>query len=189
MNRTAEHLRILSICHYVYSALVFLAGFFPLIHITVGVLMVTGVIDDGPDPEIARFVGTMFICIGSAISLLCWTMAILIFRAGSCLRRYRSHTFCFVIACIECMNMPLGTILGVFTIITLMRDEAKVLFGLELPGECPFATAYGGNMPGAQAYPEGQPFAQAAEAQSGVPGEESGPRQSMDNPRESEDQA
>jgi hypothetical protein len=30
---------------------------------------------------------------------------------------------------IECIFMPVGTVLGVFTIIVLMRDSVKELFG------------------------------------------------------------
>ena len=36
--------------------------------------------------------------------------------------------FCFVIACLACMQMPLGTILGVFTIIVLARPSVKEMF-------------------------------------------------------------
>jgi hypothetical protein len=34
----------------------------------------------------------------------------------------------FVIACIECLFMPFGTILGVFTLIVLSRESVKKLF-------------------------------------------------------------
>jgi len=36
--------------------------------------------------------------------------------------------FCFVVACIECLFMPFGTVLGAFTIIVLMRPSVKNLF-------------------------------------------------------------
>jgi hypothetical protein len=32
-------------------------------------------------------------------------------------------------ACIECLFLPFGTILGVFTIIVLSRESVKELFG------------------------------------------------------------
>jgi len=36
-------------------------------------------------------------------------------------------------ACIECLFMPFGTVLGVFTILVLVRESVKQLFGVELP--------------------------------------------------------
>jgi hypothetical protein len=36
--------------------------------------------------------------------------------------------FCLVMASITCMFMPFGTVLGVFTLIVLMRPSVKPLF-------------------------------------------------------------
>jgi hypothetical protein len=38
---------------------------------------------------------------------------------------------CFVVAAIECIFMPFGTVLGVFTIIVLSRPSVKALFQSE----------------------------------------------------------
>jgi hypothetical protein len=38
---------------------------------------------------------------------------------------------------IECMFMPFGTVLGVFTIITLTREPVKQLFGANPPAIAP----------------------------------------------------
>jgi len=38
------------------------------------------------------------------------------------------YWFAFVMACIECLFIPFGTILGVFTIIVLSRESVKTLF-------------------------------------------------------------
>ena len=39
--------------------------------------------------------------------------------------------FCLVVAGIECLLIPLGTVLGVFTILVLLRPGTKTLFGVE----------------------------------------------------------
>jgi hypothetical protein len=36
--------------------------------------------------------------------------------------------FCIVAACIACLQQPFGTILGVFSIIVLMRPSVKTAF-------------------------------------------------------------
>jgi hypothetical protein len=47
------------------------------------------------------------------------------------LRKY--YTFCLVMAGIECLFMPVGTVLGVFTIIVLMRPTVKAMFEIAPP--------------------------------------------------------
>jgi len=55
-------------------------------------------------------------------------MAISILMAGRSLALRKRYTFAFIIACIECLFFPFGTILGVFTIVTLSRESVKALF-------------------------------------------------------------
>jgi len=55
-------------------------------------------------------------------------IGILLFKTGRNLSNRQSYTFCFVVACISCLLMPLGTILGVFTIVTLSRESVKAIF-------------------------------------------------------------
>jgi hypothetical protein len=38
------------------------------------------------------------------------------------------ESFALVIACIKCLFVPFGTILGVFTIVALSRESMKALF-------------------------------------------------------------
>ena len=55
-------------------------------------------------------------------------MAISILIAGRCLSRRKAYSFTLVIACIECLFVPFGTILGVFTIVALSRESVKASF-------------------------------------------------------------
>jgi membrane protein YqaA with SNARE-associated domain len=48
--------------------------------------------------------------------------------AGRLLAKHRHYWFAFAIACVECLFIPFGTILGVFTIIVLSRESMKALF-------------------------------------------------------------
>jgi hypothetical protein len=45
--------------------------------------------------------------------------------AGFCIRKRRCRTLTMVIAGIDCMMVPFGTVLGVFTIIVLARDSVR----------------------------------------------------------------
>jgi hypothetical protein len=70
----------------------------------------------------------MFIIMGSLIVLGGWTIGILMIIAGQKLKRRESRTFCIVIAALECLIQPFGTVLGVLTIIVLMKPSVIQLF-------------------------------------------------------------
>jgi hypothetical protein len=55
-------------------------------------------------------------------------MAICILIAGRSLALRKRYSFALVIACIECLFIPFGTILGVFTIVALSRESIRALF-------------------------------------------------------------
>lgn len=56
-------------------------------------------------------------------------MGIVNFMTARCLSRRKSRTFCLVVAGLNCLQVPLGTVLGVFTIVVLMRDSVRTKFG------------------------------------------------------------
>ncbi|MDF1853761.1 MAG: hypothetical protein P1U85_23220, partial [Verrucomicrobiales bacterium] len=49
--------------------------------------------------------------------------------AGRRLAQHRSHTFCLIVAGLECMLFPFHAILGIFTFILLLQPEGRALFG------------------------------------------------------------
>jgi len=66
--------------------------------------------------------------LGAFFFLTGLVIAICILIAGRSLARQRRYWFAFIVACIECLFIPFGTILGVFTIIVLSREPVKALF-------------------------------------------------------------
>lgn len=131
MNQDTEHLRLLSIFHYVLAGVTALFSSFGLIHLSVGLMMLFspdkfmgGGHGEPPPPT----VGLMFALIGGIFVLGGWSLATAIFLAGRFLRRRKHYLFCLVVAGLSCMFAPLGTVLGVFTIVVLMRPSVKLLF-------------------------------------------------------------
>lgn len=127
MNKDLEHLKWLSLSFYIYAGLTALFACFPFIHLFVGIAMVSGKFDDGganPPP----FFGWMFIGIASIFIITGFALAIGNLFVAKFLKQQKNYTFCFVVAVISCMFAPFGTILGVFTIIVLLRDSVKELF-------------------------------------------------------------
>jgi hypothetical protein len=136
MNQDIEHLRLLSIFHYIVAGLAALFSFFPLLYTTIGAIFIFVARHGTPKPgeELPpEFLGWIFVVIGALLLLIGIAMAICIFIAGRCLSRRRCYSFALVIACIECLFIPFGTILGVFTIIALSREPVKALFATAQP--------------------------------------------------------
>ena len=131
MNQDAEHLRLLSIFHYIVAGLAALLSCFPLLYTTVGAILIfvarhgTSKLGEEAPPE---FIGWIFAVIGSLLFLLGIAIAICILIAGRSLAKHARYWFAFTMACIECIFIPFGTILGVFTIIVLSRESVKALF-------------------------------------------------------------
>jgi len=129
----ASHLRLLSIFHYVVAGLTALFSLFPLIHVGIGIAALSGAMPiesngGAASPDETRLFGWLFIGIGSFVILCGLTLAGFMAYAGRCLARQRRHTLCLVVAALSCMCMPLGTVLGVFTLIVLLRSAVKAAF-------------------------------------------------------------
>ena len=131
MNRDKEHLQLLAIFHYVVAGLAALFSFFPLLYTIVGVVFIfaarRGTVKPGEElpPE---FLGWVFAVIGLVLLLIGIAMAICILVAARSLAHCKHYSFARVMACVECLFVPFGTILGVFTIVVLSRDSVKGLF-------------------------------------------------------------
>ena len=130
VDKDLEHLKILSICFYVLSGLTLLPVIFGIIYMILGVFFgvaMAGVPHRAGEPPPALF-GGFFIIFGLIFAVIFGTIGALALKAGLNMSKQRSYTFCFVIACLICLWMPLGTVLGIFTIIVLSRDSVKAIF-------------------------------------------------------------
>jgi len=134
MNQDEEHLRLLSIFHYVCAGLAALFACFPIFHLVLGLVLFLSPQSFGPpNNEPPKLVGLIFVIFAACFILLGWTFAAFLAYAGRCLAQRKSYTFCLVTAGIACIFMPFGTILGVFSIIVLVRPSVKALFGAATP--------------------------------------------------------
>jgi hypothetical protein len=135
LNEDLKNLKLLSIFHYVVGGLSALFSCMFLIHLFIGLFMLlspesmTGGSGE-PPPE---FVGYLFSFIGGAFFLIGIAFSCCIVYSGFLLQKQRKYLFSFLIACIECIFMPFGTVLGIFTIIVLSKDSVKRIYGMETP--------------------------------------------------------
>ncbi len=129
MTQDEEHLRLLSIFHYVVAGLAALFALFPIVHLILGLVFILApskFAGNGPPPP--PFIGWFLLIIAAVFITLGWTFAGFVFTAGRFLARRKHYLFCLVMAGVESVFMPFGTVLGVFTILVLMREPVKQLF-------------------------------------------------------------
>jgi hypothetical protein len=125
MTNDEKNLDLLAIFHYVVGGITALFACIPMTHVAVGLVLIFGKFDNNPPPQ---FIGWLFVFLGGIFILFGWAMAVAIVIAARKLKNRMSWTYCIVVAALECMFMPFGTVLGVFTIIVLMKDPVKQLF-------------------------------------------------------------
>jgi hypothetical protein len=129
IDKDQEHLRLLSIFHYVYGGLLGLSACIPIVYVILGIVIASGAFPTPPDQQaVPLLAGWAFILIGGLFIVVGWTIAGMTLYAGHCLARRQHYTLCFVVACIECLFIPQGTVLGIFTLLVLMRATVKPLF-------------------------------------------------------------
>lgn len=139
MSQDDEHLHLLSIFHFVLAALCALFALFPLLYVVFGLAMMGGGLSASKPGELpAAFAGCFVAGLGGVFLLLLTGYAVALYLAGRFLRERRRHTFCVVVAAISCAFQPIGTVLGVFTLVVLFRPAVKAMFGLP-PGTAPAA--------------------------------------------------
>lgn len=126
MNQDNQNLNLLSIFHYILGGLVILWLFFFLCYIGIGIAFLHGTFDGNSAPPPAF--GWMFVIMGSIAVIFGGTIGTLMIISGLKIKARKSRTFCIVIAAIECLITPLGTILGVFTIVILTKESVIKLF-------------------------------------------------------------
>ena len=141
-TRDADHLRVLSILHYVWGGLILLFSCFSIIYVVMGAMMVAGAFRfPPPGPTTApaasqpspAFLGYIFAGMGGCGLCVGWALGIATIVSGRRMMRRRSRVFSIVVASIGCLSFPLGTTLGVFTIVILMRDSVKALYATAPP--------------------------------------------------------
>jgi hypothetical protein len=136
-----QFLGLLVIFHFVLAGIAFFIGLCPLMGLAMGIWMVSGAFPTGPAPptypgspqgpppgQPPQWIGWMMIGEYSVMLLVLYGAAILACVVGYFLKRRKHWLFCIVGSGIQCLFVPFGTILGVFTIIVLARESVRHIF-------------------------------------------------------------
>ncbi len=105
MNNDLEHLKLLSIFHYVLAGFCIFPLLYGLFYVVMGVFFGAMIASapksaDGPPPVLF---GGIFVVIGLVISVISLAIGLLLFKSGRNLSNQQGYMFCFVMACISCV--------------------------------------------------------------------------------------
>jgi hypothetical protein len=131
-NRDREQLKLLSIFHYVVGGIAIFFSLISLPYLWIGAYLLylpetMPSTDGNPAPT---EIGLFFLGIGIVFLLIFLSLAICMILSGRFLAKRSRYWFSFVIAGVECLFTPFGTMLGIFTIIVLLRTSVKSLYGI-----------------------------------------------------------
>lgn len=137
----AENLDLLALFHFILGAVTVLFSSFFIAHVVMGITLAHNPNVFGPppsalsathDPSDGGFpspMGYVIATMGALVVLGGWTLGGLTVYAGRCLKRRTNYVFVQVVAGLNCVFVQaLGTALGVFTFIVLVRPSVKALF-------------------------------------------------------------
>ncbi|HEY3256544.1 MAG TPA: hypothetical protein VGJ91_21440 [Polyangiaceae bacterium] len=129
-----KQLRILGRLHYVAAAL---ASVIPLIgaaYAAFGVAILLGKFPGAP-PMKGESLGWLPVGMGTFFFSFGICAVVLNLLSARSLRDRKNHTLCVLTAAMNCMHLPLGTLLGVFTLMVLCRPAVNAAF--KPPGNVP----------------------------------------------------
>ena len=127
----AEHLKLLSVFHYIVGGILGLISLFPVFHLIFGAFMLFAphyMEKKEGEIWILQAVGGFFMLFAGLLMAGGIALAIASVMSGRYLSQSRNYTFSFAVAAILCVFMPFGTVLGVFTLIVLSRPSVKTLY-------------------------------------------------------------
>ncbi len=120
------HLRILALCYTWVAFLLGLAVIAAVWYLMIGILIVAGVMGQ-PGPGEVRG-GVALIVLSPLAGAAFWTLARYVIVAARSLKGLKRYKYCMITAALFCALPPLGTALGLCTILVLLRDSVKELF-------------------------------------------------------------
>jgi len=133
-QRDVDHLNMLSIFHFVVAGFALMGTCFVPVHYlflkAAFSALPTTQTATGQTFSPASFL-SIFIYFYVGIGALFLAVTVLNLLSGLWLRRQRHRAFSFVVAAIDCLQVPFGTVLGVFTIIVLARESVAALYATQ----------------------------------------------------------
>ena len=80
-------------------------------------------------PDEIGILGMLMIVGGAVGAAIAGMMTLFMAWSGYCLRKRRNRVLSMLVAVVSCLCFPLGTVLGILTLIVLNRPAVKAIYG------------------------------------------------------------
>jgi hypothetical protein len=129
-SKDADHLRILAIFHYIFAGLALVGIGFLCLHFWVMNTVFTNpeIWKNAKDPPPPEFFA-IFKWVYLLVACLFLVAGVLNLLSASYLRLRQNRIFSIVVAGLNCLQIPFGTALGIFTLVVLTRDSVRQSYG------------------------------------------------------------
>lgn len=122
----AHDLKLLSIGHYIHGGIMAFYSLLIFLYLALFGAIFAGTVNQ--QAQIPAHLATIMAAVFGAFSLLFALYTLCIFLAGRWLRSHQNMLFIQIISGLNCLFVPYGTVLGVFTLVVLSRPQAKLFF-------------------------------------------------------------
>ncbi len=127
-----EHIKLLAVFHFVVAALGFLGAGICVLESFVFRYIIAmakehpqpGGFQNGPPQAMIDLFTWFYLVIGAVIAVA----SLLNLLSGFFLLRKKYRAFSLFVGGLDCLQIPFGTVLGVFTLIVLLRDSVRTLY-------------------------------------------------------------
>lgn len=123
----ADHLKLLAVFHYVLAALSLVGLLFLLMHWAMlsTVMSLPAENQNGPPPEQFFAIFKWFYLL---MGLMIVTGGLSNLVSGRFIQQRRHRVFSLIVAGLNCLCFPFGTVLGVFTFVVLLRESVAQVY-------------------------------------------------------------
>ncbi|HZQ48454.1 MAG TPA: zinc ribbon domain-containing protein [Verrucomicrobiae bacterium] len=130
----ADHIKLLAIFHFVVAGLalmgiLFLAGHYLLMNSVISNPAIWRSSKNAFPPPKEFF--AVFVWVYFILGAFLVTASVLNLLSGVFLLQRRHRVFSLVVAGLNCLHIPFGTVLGIFTIMVLSRGSVRAMYELD----------------------------------------------------------
>lgn len=129
-----NQLSTLTVLHYVYGVFVCVVGLCLLGLVFLGGFLNSDWLQQQAGEPPPHFVGTLLSSIGWALFLLVEAQGFINILSASKIAKRKGRTFSQVVAALNCLNIPFGIALGIYTFVVLGDREVQELYASQVPG-------------------------------------------------------
>jgi hypothetical protein len=138
-EQDAEHLGLLVVFHYLFGAVGMVFTLPSVVFLVMGVQALTGRMEliDATGASASTSDTWLLVIVATAWFVAGLTLSTCVLLAARFIRRCERYYFCLGVAAAACVVFPVGTTLGVLTILLLQRQTVKATFLEQTPGLSP----------------------------------------------------